>query len=217
MEFHQTVPMNDTASSPSKSLPSLNILLTGVGGQGTILASNIVAEVGVALGYDVKKAEVHGMSQRGGSVVSQVRWGRQVFSPIIPPGEADYLIAFEKLEALRALSYLRPGGQIIVDPHAIPPVTVTSGDAHYPEDETIQVQLARITPHVHWIPGVAIAEELGNAKAANVVLLGAFSALLNHDPDLWLGVIRQRVPEKYRELNEQAFARGRDLILTGPR
>ena len=192
--------LSTISSQPASSLPPLNILLTGVGGQGTILASNIVAEVGVSLGYEVKKAEVHGMSQRGGSVVSQVRWGRQVFSPIIPPGEADYLIAFEKLEALRALPYLRPGGQLIADPHAIPPVTVTSGDAHYPDDETIQAQLARVTPHVHWIPGVAIAEELGNAKAANVVLLGAFSVLLGHDPELWLEVIRQRVPAKYLAL-----------------
>ena len=202
---------NATSSQPTTSLPPLNILLTGVGGQGTILASNIVAEVGVALGYDVKKAEVHGMSQRGGSVVSQVRWGRQVFSPIIPPGEADFLLAFEKLEALRALHYLRPGGQLIADPHAIPPVTVTSGDAHYPDDDAIQAQLARVTPHVHWIPGVTIAEELGNAKAANVVLLGAFSALLGHAPDQWLDVIRQRVPPKYMELNERAFRRGREL------
>jgi len=205
--------MNDITSLQSTSPSSLNILLTGVGGQGTILASNIVAEVGVALGYDVKKAEVHGMSQRGGSVISQVRWGQKVFSPIIPPGEADCLIAFEKLEAVRALLYLRPGGQLIADPHAIPPVTVTSGDAHYPDDDEIQAQLARVTPHIHWIPGVTIAEELGNAKAANVVLLGAFSALLGHDPDLWLGVIRQRVPEKYQELNERAFARGRELVL----
>jgi len=204
--------MNDTLSSPPNTLPPHNILLTGVGGQGTILASNIVAETGAALGYDVKKAEVHGMSQRGGSVVSQVRWGRQVFSPIIPPGEADFLLAFEKLEALRALPYLRPGGQLIVDPHAIPPVTVTSGDAHYPDDEEIRAQLARVTPHVHWAPGVAIAGELGNAKAANVVLLGAFSALLGHNPAAWLEIIRQRVPPKYMHLNERAFRRGRELI-----
>jgi indolepyruvate ferredoxin oxidoreductase beta subunit len=206
--------MNTEHTSHPSSLPSINILLTGVGGQGTILASNIVAEVGVAQGYDVKKAEVHGMSQRGGSVVSQVRWGQQVFSPIIPPGEADYLIAFEKLEAVRALSYLRPGGQLIADPHAIPPVTVTSGDAHYPDDDAIQAQLVRVTPHVHWVPGVEIAEELGNAKAANVVLLGAFSALLGHTPDLWLEIIRQRVPAKYMDLNERAFRRGRELIST---
>ncbi len=204
--------MSATTSSQTVSLAPLNILLTGVGGQGTILASNIVAEAGVSLGYDVKKAEVHGMSQRGGSVVSQVRWGRQVFSPIIPPGEADYLIAFEKLEAVRALSYLRPNGQLIADPHSIPPVTVTSGDAHYPDDDAIRAALARVTPHVHWIPGVEIAEELGNAKAANVVLLGAFSALLGHDPGLWLAIIRQRVPAKYADLNEQAFRRGRALI-----
>jgi len=202
-------------ASPTDSLPPLNILLTGVGGQGTILASNIVAEVGMALGYNVKKAEVHGMSQRGGSVVSQVRWGQQVFSSIIPPGEADYLLAFEKLEAVRALIFLRPGGQLIADPHAIPPVTVTSGDAQYPDDEAIRAQLAGVTPHVHWIPGVAIAEEFGNAKAANVALLGAFSALLGHDPDLWLEIIRQRVPPKFMNLNERAFRRGRALIQNG--
>jgi indolepyruvate ferredoxin oxidoreductase beta subunit len=205
--------MNDPIiTSNLISLSPLNILLTGVGGQGTILASNIVAEVGVALGYDVKKAEVHGMSQRGGNVVSQVRWGRRVFSPIISPGEADFIIAFEKLEALRALPYLRPRGQLLVDPHAIPPVTVTSGDAHYPDDASIKARFAHVTPHVHWIPGAAIAEELGNAKAANVVLLGAFSALLNHDANLWLDVIRQRAPSKYVKLNERAFWRGREII-----
>ncbi len=195
-----------TAFSPS----SLNIVLTGVGGQGTILASSMVAEVGMALGYQVKKAEVHGMSQRGGSVVSQVRWGKEVFSPIIPPGEADVLVAFEKLEAVRALGYLRPEGAVFADPHEIPPITVSSGDDLYPDDDAIQAALAQKTSQVYWVPGVDLAEALGNAKAANVVLLGALSAWLGHAPERWLEVIRRRVPAKYLELNERAFWQGRE-------
>ncbi len=194
-----------TGSSSS----SLNIILTGVGGQGTILASNIVAEVGMALGYQVKKAEVHGMSQRGGSVISQVRWGKEVFSPIISPGKAHVLVAFEKLEAVRALGYLQPEGAVLVDPHEIPPITVSSGNDPYPDDEAIQAALAQKTSHVYWVPGVTLAEALGNVKAANVVLLGALSAWLGHSPEVWLEVIRQRVPAKYLALNEQAFLQGR--------
>ncbi len=195
----------------------LNILLTGVGGQGTILASQIVADVGMALGYEVKRAEVHGMSQRGGSVISQVRWGRRVFSPVISPGEADFVIAFEKLEAVRVRSYLRPHGQIIVDRHALPPMTVSAGEASYPDDASIQSWLEAVSAQVYWVPGVEIAEELGNAKAANIVLLGAFSAILRHNHSLWLEIVRQRVPEKHRALNEQAFLRGRDWIISHER
>jgi indolepyruvate ferredoxin oxidoreductase beta subunit len=187
-------------------------LLVGVGGQGTILASNVLAELGIQLGYDSKKAEVHGMSQRGGSVISHVTWGEHVFSPVIPEGEADILIAFEKLEALRFANGLRPGGMALINDHEIIPVTVSSGTGKYPDDETIRAALARVTENTHWVPGVKIAEDLGNAKAANVVLLGALSKLLEMDPAPWLAVIEARVPPKFVELNRRAFQAGREAV-----
>lgn len=191
---------------------TLSFLLVGVGGQGTILASNVLAELGMTLGYDVKKAEVHGMSQRGGSVISHLRWGEKVFSPIIARGEADIVIAYEKLEALRFVDQIRPGGLMLVNDHEIVPVTVSSGDASYPEDAQIRAEIEKYTDQQYWIKGDAIAEALGNARAANVVLLGALSALLEMPPADWLKVLETRVPQKYLKLNQEAFARGRAEI-----
>jgi indolepyruvate ferredoxin oxidoreductase beta subunit len=193
-------------------MKTTRFLLVGVGGQGTILASNVLAELGIKLGYDSKKAEVHGMSQRGGSVISHVTWGEQVFSPVIPEGEADILIAFEKLEALRFANGLRPGGMALVNDHEIIPVTVSSGPAEYPGDETIRAALSQVTDDTHWVKGVEIAESLGNAKAANVVLLGALSKLLEMEPAPWLEVIEARVPPKFVELNREAFHAGREAV-----
>ncbi len=187
-------------------------LLAGVGGQGTILASNVLAELGIALGYDAKKAEVHGMSQRGGSVVSHVSWGEQVFSPVIPEGEADILIAFEKLEAIRFLDSIHADAMVLVNDHEIVPITVSSGTGKYPSDEEMKAAFAPVTKNVHWVKGVEIAEELGNAKAANVVLLGALSKLLKHDAEPWLKVIEARVPPKFLALNRKAFQAGRDAV-----
>lgn len=187
-------------------------LLAGVGGQGTILASNVLAELGIALGYDAKKAEVHGMSQRGGSVVSHVSWGEQVFSPIIPEGEADILIAFEKLEAVRFLDGIRPDAMVLINDHEIVPITVSSGTGRYPSDAEVEAVFAPVTKNVHWVKGVKIAEELGNAKAANVVLLGALSKILETDAEPWLKVIETRVPLKFLELNHKAFQAGRDAV-----
>ncbi|HIE58062.1 MAG TPA: indolepyruvate oxidoreductase subunit beta [Anaerolineales bacterium] len=187
-------------------------LLVGVGGQGTILASNVLAELGIKLGYDSKKAEVHGMSQRGGSVISHVTWGEQVFSPVIPNGEADILIAFEKLEALRFANGLHANGMALINDYEIIPVTVSSGPGEYPDDEDIQAAFTRVTDATHWVAGVKIAEELGNAKAANVVLLGALSKLLDMEPAPWLEVIENRVPPKFVELNRKAFQAGRDAV-----
>lgn len=191
---------------------SVNFLLVGVGGQGTILASDVLAEVGVALDYDVKKAEVHGMSQRGGSVISHVRWGAQVFSPIIARGDADIFIAFEKLEAARFIDHLRPGGLVLVNDQSILPVTVSAGSGVYPDDETIRAALAAVTNQSYWVNGLAIAEALGNTRMANVVILGALSALLEMEAGAWLEVIQGRVPAKYAELNRQAFEAGRETI-----
>ncbi len=187
-------------------------LLTGVGGQGTILASNVLAELGIALGYDTKKAEVHGMSQRGGSVVSHVSWGEQVFSPIIPDGEADILISFEKLEAIRFVGGIRPDAMVLINDYEIIPITVSSGGGEYPSEEEIKSAFAPVTENVHWVKGVAIAEELGNAKAANVVLLGALSKILEMDAETWLDVIVARVPPKFVGLNRKAFQAGREAV-----
>ncbi len=187
----------------------IDFMLTGVGGQGTLLASNVLAEVGLKAGYEVKKSEVHGMAQRGGSVVSHVRWGQVVHSPLIGQGEVDYFVAFEKLEALRHIEFLKLGGTAIINDYRITPISVSSGGDEYPDDERIQRALKEVTEDLHFVPGVALAEELGHARASNVVLLGALSTFLDISPDIWLEVITALVPERYRELNRQAFHKGR--------
>jgi indolepyruvate ferredoxin oxidoreductase beta subunit len=189
-----------------------DFLLVGVGGQGVLLASDVLAEVGLRAGYDAKKSEVHGMAQRGGSVVSHVRWAKKVLSPLIGLGEVDYLLALEKLEALRYIEMLRPGGTVIVNDHRIPPVSVSSGGDEYPDDQRVWRVLTEVTDDVHFVPGVELAEELGNARASNVVMLGALSKSLDVDLDIWLEVIAERVPEKYVELNHQAFLKGRTRL-----
>lgn len=191
---------------------NINFLLVGVGGQGTILASNVLAEVGLRLGYDAKQAEVHGMSQRGGSVTSHLRWAPQVFSPIIPKGEVGFLIAFEKIEAARFIEFLKPGGMVLVNDYCISPVTVNAGLAVYPDDETIRRMIAPYTQNSHWIKGMEIAEATGNVKTANVVLLGALCALLKSEASLWLEVIGSRVPAKFLETNRKAFQAGFESI-----
>ncbi len=191
---------------------TLSILLVGVGGQGTILASNVLAELGLKLGYDVKKAEVHGMSQRGGSVISHLRWGETVYSPIIAQGQADIMVAFEKLEALRFIDQLRLDGLVIINDQEIVPVTVSTSNTAYPGDELIREKIAGYTAHQYWVKGVQIAEGLGNVKTANVVLLGAMSAILGMEVEPWLEVIGSRVPAKYLALNRQAFEKGREKV-----
>jgi indolepyruvate ferredoxin oxidoreductase beta subunit len=201
---------------------AMNFVLVGVGGQGTILASDILAELGLRLGLDVKKAEVHGMSQRGGSVVSHLRWGPRVYSPIIARGEADILVAFEKLEAARFCHWLRPGGIALVNDTQIVPASVAaagargtaqSGGAAYPADDTLQEIIRQRTRQSYWIAASAVAEGLGNSKAANVVLLGALSLLLDCDLSDWLAVLKLRVPAKHLDLNRQAFEAGRAALL----
>jgi indolepyruvate ferredoxin oxidoreductase beta subunit len=190
-----------------------NFLLAGVGGQGTILASNILAEVGLAAGLDVKKSEVHGMAQRGGSVNTHVRWNAaNVYSPLIGMGEADAILVFERAEAVRYAEYLKPGGLAVVDDEAIKPITVSSGGAHYPSQDEIQALYRQVSGRVYLVPGAEIARSLGNARVANIVLLGALSALLDVPPETWLAVIAGRVPSKYLELNRQAFLRGREAV-----
>jgi indolepyruvate ferredoxin oxidoreductase beta subunit len=191
---------------------NVNFLLAGVGGQGTLLASDILADLGVRLGCDVKKAEVHGMSQRGGSVTSYVRWGGKVFSPIIGRGEVDILVAFEKLEAVRYINHLCPGGIVLVNDQRIEPITVKSGDLKYPDDADIRSSLAGVTEKIHWVNGMAIAEKVGNPRTANVAVLGALSALMDISPEIWLEAVKAHVPEKFFDINAQAFSAGRETV-----
>jgi indolepyruvate ferredoxin oxidoreductase beta subunit len=198
---------------------TINFLLAGVGGQGTILASDVLVNVGLAAGYQAKQAEVHGMSQRGGSVTSFVRWGEVVYSPLVGAGEVDVYLAFEKAEALRNLGQLRPGALAVVNLQAIAPVTVTSGGQPYPDDDRLRAKVAEVTDRAVYVDGERIASALGNVKAANVVLLGALSALIERSglapeltPDAWLTVIADRVPAKFVELNRRAFQAGREAV-----
>ena len=194
-------------------MQACNFLLAGVGGQGTILASDVLAEVALAAGLDVKKSEVHGMARRGGSVNTHVRWNAgQVHSPLIGEGEADILLAFEEAEALRYARYLRRGGVVVVNRQAIKPITVTSGGAHYPSEEELRAVYDRITDRFHLVPGAELAEKLGNARAANVVLLGVLSSFFDLPAETWLAVIEKRVPPRYVELNRQAFFAGREVL-----
>lgn len=189
---------------------SCNFLLAGVGGQGTILASDVLSEVALAAGFDVKKSEVHGMAQRGGTVNTHVRWDvERVYSPLVGLGEADMLLAFEEAEALRYAEYLKPDGVLVVNQHTIEPVTVTSGGARYPTEADLRAVYRALTDRLYLVPGTAIARDLGNVRAANVVLLGALSTFLDVPAETWLEVIEARVPPKYVELNRQAFMRGR--------
>jgi indolepyruvate ferredoxin oxidoreductase beta subunit len=192
----------------------INFLVVGVGGQGALLASNVLSDVGVRAGYDVKKAEVHGMSQRGGSVNSHVRWGNRVKSPVIGRGEVDVLLALEKLESLRYLHMLRTGGIVLVGEFKIPPLTVSSGSDHYPDDDEIRRVFHQITEDFSFVPTLRLAEEAGTSRAHNVVLLGALSAKITDvSEDVWLDVIGAHVPKKYLDLNCKAFQLGRAAIL----
>lgn len=199
---------------------TINFMLAGVGGQGTILASDVLANVGLAAGYQTKQAEVHGMSQRGGSVTSYVRWGETVYSPLVGAGEVDVFLSFEKVEALRNLDQLRPGALAVISLEAIKPVTVTSGGQPYPDDAHMRLCLAQVTPQAYYVDAQAIAAELGNLKVSNVALMGALSGLMESqgisEPELtaetWLEEISARVPKKTIELNKKAFMAGRAAV-----
>jgi len=192
---------------------SYDFILAGVGGQGTILASNVLSEVALAAGFDVKKSEVHGMAQRGGTVNTHVRWDTErVYSPLIGLGEADVLLVFEEAEALRYADYLKPGGAAVVNQHKIKPITVTSGGASYPTEADLRKLYSALTDRFHLVPGTEIARDLGNTRAANVVLIGALSTFLDVPVEIWLDVIQDRVPPKHVELNRQAFMRGRQVV-----
>ncbi len=190
-------------------MTKLDFLLVGVGGQGTLLASDVLAAAGLRAGYDVKKSEVHGMAQRGGSVTSHVRLGEWVYSPLIAKGRVDYLLAFEKLEAARWADFLRPGGTAIVNDQAIAPMAVSSGVQPYPTDEALLGILRRDCHQVHIVPGAEIAREMGNPRVLNLVMLGYLSTFLPFHEEQWEAAIVGHVPARFLELNRQAFARGR--------
>ena len=184
-----------------------SVIIVGVGGQGTLLASRLLGNVMLSQGYDVKMSEVHGMSQRGGSVVTYVRYGETVYSPVIQDGEADVILAFEQLEAARYLSCLKRGGILLLNTQQIDPMPVVIGAAKYPQGlvQAMQEKGARLLA----LDALKLAKEAGSAKAVNVVLMGVLSALLQFPEQAWQQALEQCVPPKFLELNKRAFALGR--------
>lgn len=190
-------------------LKPVDVLMVGVGGQGTILASRVLARAAREAGYDIKVSEVHGMAQRGGSVTTQVRLGEKVYSPLINEGGADVVLAFEKLEGIRFLSYLKPGGIMIINDQEIPPVPVLAGVAEYPAN--IIECIRAVAPNTVVVQALEMAMACGNPKAANVVLLGVMARNLPIDRKIWDKALEERVPARFLEVNKAAFAAGYEL------
>lgn len=185
-----------------------NIMIVGVGGQGTLLASRILGNTVINEGYDVKVSEVHGMSQRGGSVVTYVKYGDKVYSPIIDKGEADIILAFELLEAYRALPFLKKGGKIIVNTQAVDPMPVITGAAKYPENIAEKLSAAADTVLVD---ALSLAEKAGNAKSVNVVLIGVMASKTDIPYEKWTEIIKATVPQKFSDVNLKAFDLGYNM------
>ena len=185
-----------------------NIMIVGVGGQGTLLASRILGNAVIRMGYDVKVSEVHGMSQRGGSVVTYVRFGDKVYSPVIDKGEADFIVSFELLEAARWTEYLKPGGKIVVNTQQISPMPVITGAAEYPQGLVEKMTAAGLD--VDAFDALALAEQAGSAKAVNIVLMGHLSRNFDFTEEEWMNAIEKSVPAKFLELNKTAFKLGRN-------
>ena len=187
-------------------MESKNIMIVGVGGQGSLLASKLLGNLLTEEGYDVKVSEVHGMSQRGGSVVTYVRFGEKVYSPIVTEGECDYIISFEKLEAARYAGCLRKGGQIVVNTQEIDPMPVITGAAEYPGDvlEQLKEKGFRIDDFDALTPAVAA----GSAKAVNIVLMGRFAARTGIAKEKWIAALEKTIPAKFLEMNKKAFELG---------
>lgn len=184
-----------------------SVMIVGVGGQGSLLASRLLGNVILAKGYDVKVSEVHGMSQRGGSVVTYVKYGDKVNSPVIEKGEADVIISFEQLEAARWLPYLKKGGKIITSDQKLDPMPVITGAASYPEDLIGKMRAKGVDVTV--VDALSLAEEAGNAKASNVVLMGVVSQKTDFEEEVWQAALEQCVPPKFLELNKKAFELGK--------
>ena len=186
-----------------------NVSLVGVGGQGILLTSDVLALAAMHAGLDVKKSEIHGMSQRGGSVISQVRFGDKVFSPIIPDGASDILVSFERTEALRWAHLAKPGAKIVVNDMERIPITVSSG--LQPPAKDVDKRLAAY-PGLLLIAANPLAEQAGNLRAANVVVMGALSTLVPFDEEHWQAAMRERIPAKLLDVNRRAFALGRAAV-----
>lgn len=184
-----------------------NIMIVGVGGQGSLLASKLLGHLLLTEGYDVKVSEVHGMSQRGGSVVTYVRFGEKVYSPIIDKGEADFIVSFEKLEAARYVQYLKKGGRIVVNTQEIDPMPVIIGAVQYPENLVEKMQDLDI--RVDAMDCLSLANEAGSSKAVNIVLMGRLSKYFDIPVEKWEKAIEDCVPAKFMELNKKAFHLGR--------
>jgi indolepyruvate ferredoxin oxidoreductase beta subunit len=189
----------------------LKFLISGVGGQGTVLASDILSDVGISSGYDVKKSDILGLAVRGGAVVSHVRWAERVHTPVLEEGSADYLVGFEWLETLRRVSYVYPGGTILVNDCRMDPISVSSGEAEYPDRDRILSLLKRSAKNVVVIPGLQTALDLKEARVLNIVMMGALAGLLKSDGKIWEDVVQKRVPKKFLDLNLEAYRRGRAL------
>lgn len=185
-----------------------NIMIVGVGGQGTLLASKLLGKLLLEKGYDLKVSEVHGMSQRGGSVVTYVRFGDKVYSPIIDRGEADFIVSFELLEAARWAEYLRKGGTVITNTQRTNPMPVITGAMDYPAD--LADKLRQLGINVDAIDALSLAERAGSSKAVNLVMLGRLSRYMDFDESRWLNMIEKSVPEKFIDLNKRAFLLGRE-------
>jgi len=188
----------------------VNFLFVGVGGQGILTASDIAAQVGLDLGLEAKKSEVHGFAQRGGVVESHVRWGERVGSPTAEQGTVDILVAFELLEAARWIEWLRPGGSVVVNRQKMAPMSVTVGSAVYPSEDSLLQALRHRAGRVIEVDGLKLAEQAGTARAVNSVILGALSALLETPPEVWEEAIVRRVPPRYADANRAAFRLGRE-------
>ena len=183
-----------------------NVMIVGVGGQGSLLASKLLGRLLLSKGYDIKVSEVHGMSQRGGSVVTYVRFGDKVYSPVIDKGEADYIVSFELLEAARWTEFLKPGGKIITNTQQVNPMPVIIGAAEYPENLLDKMKAAGLD--VDALDALSLAEEAGSSKAVNLVLMGRLSKYFDISAEEWLAAIEASVPAKFLEMNKKAFSLG---------
>lgn len=183
-------------------------MIVGVGGQGSLLASKLLGQILLSAGYDVKVSEVHGMSQRGGSVVTYVRFGDKVYSPVIDKGEADYIVSFELLEAARYVEFLKPGGHIVVNTQQIDPMPVITGNAEYPEN--LLEKMKASGAEVDAFDALAVANEAGSPKAVNIALMGKLSKRFDFTEEQWLDALEKCVPPKFLELNKKAFEIGRN-------
>ena len=192
-------------------MKTMNVSLVGVGGQGILLTSDILAKTATLAGLDVKKSEIHGMAQRGGSVISQVRFGEKVYSPIISDGTSDLLVSFERLEALRWRHLLAEGGKVLINDMNMTPVTVSSGQQ--PAVTDLDARLKAEYPDALYIDAMALAKTIGNTRTMNMVVAGALSTLTSFGVDVWEQAMRERIPAKLVDMNIKAFVAGRNAVL----